>query len=166
MNKLLTIYPILLCIFISSCNIYSFTGANVDADNINIYYIENKAKLTSPYLPPELTQKLKERVQNLTKLQILDIDSTDLSLQGTIVKYNVEVAALDNIDEASQNRLKVAVEFKYKNKLEPNQNYSRTFERFADFSTDVTLQEVEQNLLDEIIGLLVNDVFNATFANW
>ncbi len=160
------IFICLIVLSICSCGIYSFTGANVDADTINIGYIENTAPLTSPYMAPELTQKLKERVQNLTKLQVLDIDSTDLRMTGVISKYTVEVTALENIDQPSQNRLKIAVQINFEDRLEPKNNFSRTFERFEDFPADVTLQDVEQNLIDEIIELLVTDIFNAAFANW
>ncbi len=151
---------------LSSCGVYSFTGTNVDADSINIGYIENQARLASPYLSPEITQRLKDRVQNLTKLQILDIDSTDLSLTGVVTTYKVEVTSLQNVDQATQNRLKIGVEMTYKNNKEPKDDFTKNFERFADFSADVTLQEVETQLIDEIVELLVNDIFNAAFANW
>ncbi len=157
---------LLISILLSSCGVYSFTGTNVDADTINIGYIESEARLASPYLSPQITQKLKERVQNLTKLQILDIDSTDLTLTGVVTKYKVEVTSLADVDQATQNSLKIAVDMKYENRKEPKENFTKTFERFADFSADVTLQEVETELIDDIVEQLVNDIFNATFANW
>ncbi len=166
MSSLRYIIPLLILPFLSGCGAYSFTGTNVDASNIRIGYIESNARLASPYLSPEITQRLKDRVQNLTRLQILDIDSTDLTLTGNITKYKVEVTSLSNVDQATQNRLKIAVEMNYTNKNEPKEDFTRTFERFADFSADVTLQEVETQLIDEIVELLVNDIFNAAFANW
>ncbi len=161
-----TLYILLCLLSLSSCGVYSFTGTNVDAETINIGYIENQARLASPYLSPEITQRLKDRVQNLTKLQILDIDSTDLSLTGVVTQYKVEVTSLQNVDQATQNRLKIGVEMTYTNKKEPKDDFTKNFERFADFSADVTLQEVETQLIDEIVELLVNDIFNAAFANW
>ncbi len=164
--KIQSIYLFFICLILAGCGAYSFTGTNIDADTINIGYIENQASLTSPYLQPQLTQKLKERVQNLTKLQILDTDSTDLLMTGKIVQYRVDVASLDNIDQATQNRLKVVVEINFENRKEPKDNFTRSFEKFEDFPADVTLQERENQLLDVIIELLVNDIFNAAFSNW
>ncbi len=160
------IYIWALSLILSSCGWYSFTGAEVTGDTINIAYIENESALAPPYLSPTLTQSLKEKVQDLTRLQLSDLDSTDIRITGTVRKYMVDVAALNQVDQASTNRLKIAVEINYENKLQPEDNFTRSFERFAEFGSEVTLQEVENQKIDEIVELLVNDIFNATFANW
>lgn len=157
---------VILILAFSSCGIYSFTGADVDGETIKIDYIENQTSLASPYLAPTITQQLKERIQSQTRLELSDLDSTDLYISGVISKYLVDVASVGNIDEATINRLKIAVNIKYDNKLDPSLSYSRTFERYADFDASQTLQQVEQQKIDEIVEQLVNDIFNNTFANW
>ena len=45
-------------------------------------------------------------------------------------------------------------------------NIVSQFVAFQDFDSSISLDAVEAQLVDEIVEILVEDIFNATVANW
>jgi hypothetical protein len=45
-------------------------------------------------------------------------------------------------------------------------SFERTFTRFADYTSDQDLLQVEDDLVREIGEQLSQDIFNATLGNW
>ena len=67
---------------------------------------------------------------------------------------------------ASQNRLTVNVKIYFTNRLHPEEDFEKSFSAYADYDSNQLLDAVESSLCDEIIDILVEDIFNATVANW
>ena len=54
-----------LLVLISSCRVYSFTGAAIEGKTINVHFIENKARNVVPSLAATFTEKLRQRIAAL-----------------------------------------------------------------------------------------------------
>ena len=67
---------------------------------------------------------------------------------------------------ASQTRLTVTVKKTFTNRLHPEEDFEKSFSAYADYDSNQLLDAVESSLCDEIIDILVEDIFNATVANW
>ena len=159
---------VLITAGLSDCKIsYSFTGANISADvkTFSVYYFPNRAKLVNPTLSSDFTEKLKEKLLKQTSLKE-ETDSGDLSFEGQITDYSVRPMAIQKEDMASQNRLTITVRLKYTNNKDHEQDFDRTFNSFEDFSSSLSLNDVESSIVPEIIDKLIEDIFNATIANW
>lgn len=165
-NRLILIFLPFIIFVTAGCGVYSFTGASIAGSNINIRTLENKARNVVPTLSPALTTKIRSRILSQTGLAPVSSETADYDIAGVITQYNVTVTGVQNTQTASQNRLTIAVQIKFKNRLDEKANFTETFTRFADFSATQTLQSVETRLVDEIGEQLANDIFNKAFVNW
>ena len=151
-----------------SCGIYSFTGTSIapDVKSISIYTIENRAMKVNPALSNTMTNALQDKFRRLTKLEMLP-EGGDLEISGMITNYDVTPTAVTSNEVASQNRLTITVKITFNNNLYEKESFKdRSFAAFQDYDSNMSLDAVEASLCDEIVEILVEDIFNATVANW
>lgn len=159
---------IMLCLCVTACGIYSFSGTSIQPDvkTITINYFEYKALKVNPTLSNDLTEALRTQFRKMTGLEQLDMDG-DLEITGEITGYDVRATAITAGDVASQNRLTVNVKVSFTNKKHPEDDFSsKSFSAYSDFDATQSLDAVESTLITEIIDKLVEDIFNATVAQW
>ena len=101
----------------------------------------------------------------LAPLDILP-ENGDMNVSGEITSYDTKPMAVTADEVASQNRLTVTVKIYFTNRLHPEEDFEKSFSAYADYDSNQLLDAVESSLCDEIIDILVEDIFNATVANW
>ena len=160
MRKFISILAGLLLMV--SCGIYSFTGTSIQADvkTITIPYVEYKALRVNPSLSGDLTEALQEKFRKLTRLEQVDVDG-DLELVCEVTGYDVSATAVTADEQAAQSRLTVTVKIDFSNKKYPEDDVTN-----KTFSASLALDAVEGELCVTIIEKLVEDIFNATVAQW
>ncbi len=154
---------------LGGCGIYSFTGASIspDINSIKIDYFENQSAIINAQLSQQFTQRLRDKFINETNLVVTDNAAKyDVQLKGIITTYNITSIASQANETAAQSRLTIGVSVEYINTKNELQNYTKSFTRFVDFSNAAVFESIEKQLVDEINVLLVDDIFNRTFANW
>lgn len=163
-----------LSTFSTGCGVYSFADVSVpdSIKTVRLNFFENRANYVNPQLSPSLTDRLRQKIVNQTRLTQTNSDNAHWDISGTITDYSVSTSAISSSPSGSQNRqqtvtnrLTVGVQVKVYNRLSnTTQDYSvsRSFE----FSANLSLQAAENQLLDEIIRNLTDDVFNRIFSNW
>ena len=158
---------LVLAALVTACGIYSFTGTSIQADvnTITIPYVEYKALRVNPSLSSELTDALQDKFRKLTRLEQVDMDG-DLELVCEITGYDVKATAVTADEQASQNRLTVTVKVEFTNRKYPEDDVSKSFSAYEDFDATMSLDAVEGTLCETIIDKLVEDIFNATVAQW
>ncbi len=156
-----------LTMIISSCGIYSFSGASIpeNAETIKINYIKNNADLIQPNLSNLLTESLISKCQAETDLTITNNDS-DLLFYGEIIKYEIQPVSIQDNEIAAQNRLTISLKINYVNNLDSSLNFEKNFTDYVDFNSNSILSEVEEELSITIVNNLIDDIFNSAFMNW
>lgn len=147
---------------------YSFTGASipVGTETVSISDFPNMAPLINPLLSNTFTEALKDKFMSQTSLQLIQYDG-DLHFEGTIINYSTRPMNIQaESDQAAQNRLTIGIKVKFVNNIDPEANFETTFSRYADYSSDSSLQDVEDALVSEIVDELVDDIFNKSVVNW
>ncbi|MGM0613039.1 MAG: LptE family protein [Bacteroidota bacterium] len=154
-------------ISLQACGIYSFTGASIPAkaETVTIKYFPNNASLVNANLSQIFTNKLKDRFQSQTNLNLTD-SGGDLYFEGEIVEYKTNPVAIQGNDQAAMNRLTISVKVNFRNRYDEESNFETTFSRHADFDSNQNLSAVENQLVEEIVGYLVDDIFNKSVVNW
>ncbi len=168
MNKLSSvIVAAIASAVLSGCGIYSFSGTSIQPDvhSITVNPIENRAMKVNPSLSNTLTNELQDQYRRLTKLEMTSEDG-DLEVSGYITSYSVTPTAVTSTDVAAQNRLTITVKIEFKNNKHEEDNFEKDFVAFADYDSTQSLDSVESALCDQIVKTLVEDIFNATVANW
>ena len=161
----------LLCIAIAlaavSCGIYSFTGTNIQPDvkTITIPLVEYKALRVNPSLANDLTEALQDKFRKLTSLEQVDQDG-DLELVCEVTGYDIKAQAVTANEVAAQNRLTVTVKIEFTNRKYPEDDVSQSFSAYEDYDSNNSLDAVEGSLCETIIEKIVEDIFNATVAQW
>ena len=166
MRKLLLLA--FLALSVCSCGIYSFSGTSIqpDVNTVAIEYFEYKALKVNPSLSNELTEAIKTRFRRMTRLEQVDVDG-DLNISGQVTNYTVSTAAVTAQEVAAQNRLTVTVKVSFANRKHPEDDFTdKTFSAYADYDSTNSLDAVESTLTTEIVEKLVEDIFNATVAQW
>ena len=167
MKRILPALALLLTL--SGCSIvkYSFSGTSIQADvrTITIPYVEYKALRVNPSLSADLTEALQEKYRKLTRLEQVDLDG-DLEVACEVAGYDVKATAVTANEQAAQNRLTVTVKVQFTNKKYPEDDVDKTFSAYEDFDATQSLDAVEAGLCDTIVEKLVEDIFNATVAQW
>ena len=150
-----------------SCGIYSFTGTNIQADvkTITIPLVEYKALRVNPSLSNQLTEALQDKFRKLTTLEQVD-ENGDLELLCEVTGYDVKATAITAGEVAAQNRLTVSVKIEFTNRKYPEDDVSQSFSAYEDYDSAQSLDAVEATLCETIVEKLVEDIFNATVAQW
>lgn len=151
-----------------SCGIYSFSGTSIQPDvhSITINYFEYKALKVNPSLSNDLTEAIRKQFRKMTKLEQVEMDG-DMEITGEVVGYDVTATAITANEVAAQNRLTVTVKVDFTDKKHPDEDFSgKTFSAYADYDSTNSLDAVESGLCAEIIDKIVEDIFNATVAQW
>ena len=158
---------VLVSIFITSCGIYSFTGASIPAEakTVSVAYFTTTATNAPSSLNQTITEGLKDLFLSQTSLNLTALEG-DLSFSGEITKYQISPMAIQANETAGQNRLTIAIKGKYNNSFDDKQNFESIFSRYRDFNSSENFADVETILIEEITKELLEDVFNKAFVNW
>lgn len=159
---------ILCAMIVTACGIYSFSGTSIqpDVNTINIDFFEYKAMKVNPSLSNDLTEAIRSQFRKMTRLEQVEMDG-DLQISGQIVGYDIGPAAITADEVAAQNKLTITVKVDFENRKHPEDNFTgKSFSAYANYDTNNSLDAVESTLCAEIIETIVEDIFNATVAQW
>jgi Lipopolysaccharide-assembly len=165
--KLATVsYLVLLTSYLlSSC--YSFKDVSIEpeAKTVRISYIDNRARIINPNLSQRLTDKLRQKVINQTRLSQTNSDEAHYDISGQITDYYVTTSGISN-QQAATNRLNVTVHIVFKNRIDDKKSFETDFTRNFDFSASLSLNQAESSLTDLVVQNLTDEIFNRIFSNW
>ena len=169
MKRLIPLLTVLAALCAVSCSVtYSFSGTSIQPDEktITINYFEYKALKVNPSLSNDLTEAMRNKFRRMTRLEQVDIDG-DLEIVGEVTGYDVRAQGITANEVAAQNRLTVTIKITYINRKNPKSGFeNKSFSAYSDFDAMQALEAVESTLCAEIIDKLIEDVFNATVAQW
>lgn len=155
------------CLCMAGCGIYSFSGTSIQPDvkTVTIDFFEYKALRVNPSLSNDITEALRSQFRRMTRLEQVDMDG-DIEIEGEVTGYDVTTSSVTANEQAAQNRLTIGIKVTFTNRKYPEEDFNKSFSQYADFDASQTLDAVESTLCAEIIEKLVDDIFNATVANW
>lgn len=168
-------FGILFCILnlsFTGCGIYKFTEASPVPPNvktIKINFIENRAPYVNPQFSPNLTDRLKQKINNQTRLSQTNDDAAHWNLSGQITDYSISTAGITSTNGKTQttiNRLNVTVSITLTKQIENKEPETFTVTRQFDFPANQSIQQAEAVLLDEMVRNITDEIFNHIFSNW
>ena len=158
----------LTAVLLSSCTLkYSFTGAAISPETktVSVGYFRNIAPLINPRLSDQFTESLRDKLLSETRLKLSN-NNADLIYEGEITGYDQTYQGVQAGDVAAQNKLTITIKVKYTNIKEPQKSFEKPFSAFAVYSSSKSLSEVEDQLVKQIGNEILNNIFNATVADW
>jgi hypothetical protein len=135
-----------------------------EVKTVRVDFIANRARYINPILSPKLTEKLRQKIVNQTRLSQTNGEA-DYVISGTITDYSVSTSGISNNQESSNN-LNVTVNIVFKNRLDDKKNFESSITRNFPFPASQTLQQAEAGLSEDIIKNITDEIFNKIFSNW
>jgi hypothetical protein len=145
---------------------YSMRDVSIPAEvkTVRVFFIENKARYINPQLSPRLTDKLRQKIVNQTRLSQTN-NEADYEISGYISDYSVSTSGISQQQVASNN-LNVTVHIVFKNRLDEKANFEADITRNFPFSASKSLSQAESELNEQLINNLTDEIFNRIFSNW
>lgn len=167
MNKNILILLCFIPFLVLHNGCYTFKDASIDPniETVHVEFFPNNAQLINPNLSQEFTEGLKDKIINESRLTHVR-NGGDVVFEGSITGYEYAPVSLSGDQTASQNRLKITVQVEYVNFVNEEESWSSTFSAYEDFDSNENFNSVENELVETIIGNLVDDIFNKAFVNW
>jgi Lipopolysaccharide-assembly len=135
-----------------------------EVKTVKVNYFENKARYVNPQLSPRLTDKLRQKIINQTRLSQTNNDA-HYEVSGYISDYSVSTSGISN-QQTSSNNLNVSVHVIFRNHLDETKNFEADLTRNFPFSASLSLSQAEAQLNDQIINNVTDEIFNRIFSNW
>jgi hypothetical protein len=176
-NSTLSVIGFLIVIstLLQSCGVgvrYSMTGATTQASTISITEFYNNADLGPANMGQTLTNSLKNYFIQNSALKVVQ-EEGELMMDGEITNFTITpIAAVStgnpsDLTTASASRLTITVKVTYVNTLDEKMSFKdKTFSFYKDFPSDFNLADVQDQYVTEIFDRIINDIFNASVANW
>ena len=159
---------LLLTLASSSTISYKLNGASIDyttTKTISFEAFPIKAPLVYAPLAVNFNDELTGKFASQTRLEQVRQDG-DLQISGAITGYSLSPQAVKADAYAAQTRLTIKVKVKFVNKKNPSEDFEQEFSAYRDFDATRLLTDVQDELCNEMIKELVEQIFNATVANW
>lgn len=156
------------CAISSSCFTvnYSTKGVSRVTGTVSVQYFENMARTVEAGLSQQVTDDLKDYLQSNTGLTLVN-GTGDYDFEGSITTYEAnKPVAITAGDEAAKNRFTIALKVKFTCDVNPDLNFESTFSRYEDYSSNSDFENVKTELTEEMLKLLIEDIFNRAFVNW
>jgi Lipopolysaccharide-assembly len=146
---------------------YKFKDVSIPPNlkTFKVNYIENKARYINPQLSPQITDRLRQKITNQTRLSPAS-EGAHLEISATITEYSVTTSGVSGTRESSTNRLNIGLSIDIKNTLEADKSIQASISRSIDFPATLTLSQAEARYSEEIIKNVVDEIFNKIFSNW
>lgn len=172
-NSLLIVFT--LALLPVSCGVsvnYSMTGAATEAETISIGEFYNNADLGPANMAQTFTNDLKNYFVQNSNLSVVT-EEGELQLEGEIMDLRITPIAPTGTDDptainrASATRLTITVRATYINTLKEDMSFKdKSFSFYKDFDNELNVSDVEDAFVKEIFQRIINDIFNASVANW
>lgn len=149
----------------SSCGIYKFNDASVpdSIKTVKVNFIENRASYVNPQLSPRLTDKLRQKIVGQTRLTQTN-NVADWEISGTITQYNFSTSGISG-QQVATNRLTVGLTITV-NDVKANKTDRYDISRSFEFRSNLSFQQAENALGDEMIRTLTDEIFTRLFSKW
>ena len=149
---------------------YSFKDASVPASvkTYRLKLIENRATNVNPQLAPQLTDRLRQKINSqFSRLRPTQGEDAHYDIGATIVDFRPITSGVSGDQQAATNRIVVTIKIDFINTLpEGTKSFEADVSRNFDFAASVDFTTAQQQLLPTIVQNMSDEIFNRIFSNW
>lgn len=160
---------VVLVALIASCSVsYKFNGASIDytkTKTITIADFPNRASYVWGPMAPIFNNQLKDEFANHTKLVQVKRGG-DLKIEGEITQYSQRNKSVSADGHSAQTELTITVNVRFTNNVKHEEDFERQFTASQSYENTQSLSAVQEELVTQMIEDIVDQIFNATVANW
>ncbi len=153
----------------AGCSVrYALNGSSIDytkTKTIQIADFPVRSSYVWGPMGPMFNNELKDEFSSHTRLIQVKRDG-DLKIEGEITQYSQRNKSVSSEGYSAQTELAMTVNVRFTNTKNHAEDFERQFTATESYETTQSLNAVQEDLVTKMIKSLVEQIFNATVANW
>ena len=158
-----------LCALVACTVSYKFNGASINYDKVKTISFENFPNRSDAFVWGPLESMFNIALQDIymqqTRLKQLR-QGGDLELAGEIVKYDAYNKGVGSDGYSTMVELRMTVNVRFVNNTNHTEDFEQQFSASREYDSKQQLSSVQEDLVSQMIDEIVEQIFNATVANW
>lgn len=168
-SKLIGMCAVFACI-LTACSIsYKFNGASINYDKVKTISLENFPNRSAAFVWGPMESMFNTALQDIymrqTRLKQAR-QGGDLELSGEITNYDAYNKGVGSDGYSTMAELRMTVNVRFVNNTNHAEDFEQQFSASREYDASQQLSSVQEGLVSEMIDEIVDQIFNATVANW
>ena len=160
---------LVLSVMTIACSVsYKFNGASIDYSKTKTVTIAD-FPIRSNYvwgpMASIFNNELKDMFSSHTKLTQVKRNG-DLIIEGEITQYQQRNKSVTAEGYSAQTELSMTVNVRFTNNINHQEDFEKQFTATSTYETTQSLNSVQEELVTQMAKDIVDQIFNATVANW
>lgn len=160
---------LVMSVVMVACTVtYKFNGASIDyskTKTIQIVDFPIRSSYVWGPMGPMFNNQLRDHFADHTRLSQVKRNG-DLKIEGEITQYQQRNKSVSAEGYSAQTELSITVNVRFTNNVNHNDDFERQFTAASTYETTQSLASVQEQLVQEMVKDLVEQIFNASVANW
>ena len=169
MRRAVSLLLMPLALALVACSVtYKFNGASIDYTRTKTIQIAQfPIRSTYVWAPMQaiFNNQLTDVFARQTKLQQVNRGG-DLQIAGEIIEYSQYNKAVSADGYSAQTQLKMTVNVRFVNNKNHEEDFEQKFSATTQYDSSLQLNAVQEDLVTQMVKDIVDQIFNATVANW
>lgn len=167
--KRVAFLSVALCALVACTVSYKFNGASINYDKVKTISFENFPNRSDAFVWGPMESMFNIALQDIymqqTRLKQLR-QGGDLELAGEIVKYDAYNKGVGSDGYSTMVELRMTVNVRFVNNTNHTEDFEQQFSASREYDSKQQLSFVQEDLVSQMIDEIVEQIFNATVANW
>lgn len=160
---------LVLSVMTIACSVsYKFNGASIDyskTKTITIADFPIRSNYVWGPMASIFNNELKNMFSSHTKLTQVKRNG-DLIIEGEITQYQQRNKSVTAEGYSAQTELSMTVNVRFTNNINHQEDFEKQFTATSTYETTQSLNSVQEELVTQMAKDIVDQIFNATVANW
>ena len=160
---------LVLSVMTIACSVsYKFNGASIDyskTKTITIADFPIRSNYVWGPMASIFNNELKDMFASHTKLTQVRRNG-DLIIEGEITQYQQRNKSVTAEGYSAQTELSMTVNVRFTNNINHQEDFEKQFTATSTYETTQSLNSVQEELVTQMAKDIVDQIFNATVANW
>lgn len=157
------------CMLVACTVSYKFNGSSINYDKVKTISFENFPNRSAAFVWGPMESMFNTALQDIyvqqTRLKQVR-QGGDLQLSGEITNYNAYNKGIGSDGYSTMAELRMTVNVRFVNNTNHVEDFEQQFSASREYNSSQQLSSVQEDLVDQMIDEIVEQIFNATVANW
>ena len=153
----------------TSCSVsYKFNGASIDYSKTKTIQIADfpiRASYIWAPMGPMFNNELRSQFTDHTRLELVRRNG-DLKLEGEITRYDQRNKGVSSEGNSAMVELSMTVNVRFTNNAKHSDDFEQQFTATSSYDSNLSLNSVQDGLVEEMVRNICEQIFNAAVANW
>ena len=167
--KIVSLCCTLACVLVACSVSYKFNGASINYDKVKTISFETFPNRSAAFVWGPMESMFNTALQDIymrqTRLKQVR-QGGDLELSGEITNYDAYNKGVGSDGYSTMAELRMTVNVRFVNNSNHSEDFEKQFSSSREYNASQQLSSVQESLVKQMIDEIVDQIFNATVANW